>query len=448
MFDQSFTAENFRKIFDYENRKGIYLEGKFFPEVEKITFELKKCSKEIKSLRKQESSLSPEDYETKKKALNKTKKELKNQKNTLLTEELEKISATITSDHFRIALHAVSTPSGKTAYAANNDPQSYFAVKQIQYNIHKLYKVKQSNRYEIICQLRGVLRDGFPKYVIRTDIEDFYESIPQEKLITKFEEEQLLTFSSKKIIRQILGDYKRLSGGSKGIPRGIGVSAYFAELYMRDFDHAIKSHKEVIFYSRYVDDIIVIFSPNADSSTTGFLSFIEKQAASLGLALNSSKTQHYDVTAPQKHTLDYLGYNISFGDGSIKLALSDKRKTKYKNRIKHSFQAYKKGATRDERKARKILVKRLRFLSSNTRLHNNKRNILVGIFYSNRLLTDTQDLKFLDDCLETQISTLTSTSLKTQLSKMSFREGFERRQYVNFKVRDIADIVRLWKHEA
>ena len=57
--DQSFSSNNLRKIFDYENRKGNYLEGKFFfkkgeffPEIEEITRKLKQCSSEFKELKK------------------------------------------------------------------------------------------------------------------------------------------------------------------------------------------------------------------------------------------------------------------------------------------------------------------------------------------------------------------------------------------------------------
>jgi hypothetical protein len=41
MVDQSFSVENFRKIFDYENRKRINLAGKYFPSIKKISEELK-----------------------------------------------------------------------------------------------------------------------------------------------------------------------------------------------------------------------------------------------------------------------------------------------------------------------------------------------------------------------------------------------------------------------
>ena len=48
MLDQSFSAENFRKILDYENRKGLYLEGEYFQDIEIITEEIKKCNTEIR----------------------------------------------------------------------------------------------------------------------------------------------------------------------------------------------------------------------------------------------------------------------------------------------------------------------------------------------------------------------------------------------------------------
>jgi len=36
MLDQCFTAESFRKIVDLQNRRGIYLEARFFPQVDAV----------------------------------------------------------------------------------------------------------------------------------------------------------------------------------------------------------------------------------------------------------------------------------------------------------------------------------------------------------------------------------------------------------------------------
>ena len=42
---QSFTPDNFRKIIDYENRRGLYLEAAFFPEAAKIAQEIKELGR-------------------------------------------------------------------------------------------------------------------------------------------------------------------------------------------------------------------------------------------------------------------------------------------------------------------------------------------------------------------------------------------------------------------
>ncbi len=52
MENQSFSAENFRRILDLENRKGLYLEGRFFAHINEITEKMKKCTKEIKEKQK------------------------------------------------------------------------------------------------------------------------------------------------------------------------------------------------------------------------------------------------------------------------------------------------------------------------------------------------------------------------------------------------------------
>jgi hypothetical protein len=178
MLNQSFTVENFRKIFDYENRKGRYLEGRYFPEIEKITQKLKTCAGEFKSLKNEKPNLSLNNYENKKQQLNQQKQNFKKQKEELLTQELEKISNEIHKDNFSVKLIQIKTPMEKPVYSIDkSDCCSYFLIKQIQYNIQRYYKVQQSNRYNIVCQLRGLLNNNFPKYIIRTDIKDFYENI-------------------------------------------------------------------------------------------------------------------------------------------------------------------------------------------------------------------------------------------------------------------------------
>jgi hypothetical protein len=334
LLDQSFVTENFRKIFDYENRKGHYLEGKFFPEIEKITQNLKKCSFDFRDLKKKRSAILPEQYEEEKAKINKKKSDLKEQKENLLILELDKISSNILNKSFRITLKEVVTKNEKKAYTISDDPASYFAIKQIQHNIRKLYKTKQGNRYNIVCQLRSLLNDSFPKYIVRTDIEKFYESIPRDRLLKKINEEPLLAVASKRIIQQVLTAYKNISGNDIGLPRGIGISAYLSEIHMRDFDKKIRSHPEIIFYARYVDDIVAVFAPKPNSDTAGLLSQIKGEAKKSGLALNPLKTKELDLRSAEKKELDYLGYKFCFGtDQSMQISMGTTKIAKYKNKV-------------------------------------------------------------------------------------------------------------------
>ena len=297
-------------------------------------------------------------------------------------------------------------------------------------------------------QLTCILGDSFPKYVIRTDIEAFYESIKTEDLLKTIDSDAFLTLPSRRMIRQILAEYQNLPGKPTGLPRGVGISAYLSELYMRKFDEHVRAQPAIIFYARYVDDIILVFSPEPNSSVTEFLPFVRGEAAALGLTLNAAKTFEYDVNGTTAFECEYLGYKIRFGHGAIKVGLSDKRKLKYERRIIRSFETYRRRSHVEERKARRLLIGRIKFLTGNTRLRNNKENILVGSFFSNSLISDPDELKSLDDILKAETATIGSASLRARIGKHSFQNGFTQRSFHKFSTRELSRIVKAWKHEA
>ena len=85
-------------------------------------------------------------------------------------------------------------------------------------------------------------------------------------------------------------------------------------------------------------------------------------------------------------------------------------------------------------------------MTGNTRLVNNKSKILIGIFYSNRYLTEVGQLKSLDAKLKHLIRTKISTnSLKNKLNNYSFKEGFEQKRFSPFKSTELKEIMRIWK---
>jgi hypothetical protein len=444
MLDQSFSIENFRRILDYENRKGVYLEGIFFPRIKDVSELVKRLNVNLKNSRYQTEPELLTDYRKRLRLEIEAAEELKD---SLLVDEFTQIRDKLLSGKFKFILAKNEQFSDKPIYTTSKSPEIFFALKQIQFNFRKLYKVKQANRFSILSHLKSLLDDGFPKYVIRTDIESFYESIPHEKLLQKLNEENLLTFSSKKIIFQILSEYKRLSGSNVGLPRGIGISAYLAELYMRDIDQAIKSLPTVSYYARYVDDIVIIFTPFSGNDGMDYLEDIKEIIETKhGLVLNEPKTKLIDLTnSPSNKNMEYLGYKIGFGAGEITFKLSSRKIDRYKFRITATINSYINFARVNEKLARKLLVKRIRFLTGNTRLSNNKKNILVGVYYSNNLLPSSTNFNDLDAFLQHETSRITNQIIRNRLAQYSFVEGFRTKRFSPFSTTELSNIFQIWR---
>lgn len=442
MLDQSFSAKNFRRILDLENRKGVHVEDKLsMTTIRRINEEIRDCNIQIKIKKKTRDVNAI-------KTLYEKKKDLRQKKETELETELERISQNIAAKKFKIIIKKVNIPGGKPIYTTPNQPEHFFALKQVQKNISRLFRVKQSNRYAIIEQVISLLGDQFPKFVIRTDIKDFYENIQHEPLLQRINQDNLLTPLSRKILTSILKSYKDQSGSNKGIPRGIGVSAYLAELFMRDIDSDLQELKGVTYYARYVDDIIIIFTPSSVEQNRNYLEDVKNIVeGNYKLRVNSTKTQSFDLrNLGPNHSFNYLGYNITFGTGPVKINLTASKVQKYRDRVKLAFDDYVNYSKVSEKEARRTLVKRIRFLTGNTRLTNNKKNILTGIYYSNSHLTDLNQLNEIDAYLSRQINDrISSQHLKDRLKKYGFKIGYEQRRFSPFTTDEMSEIMRIWR---
>ena len=446
MLDQSFSAKNFRKIFDAENRKGNYLEGEFFSNVATKSASIQSYRREFRQLKIDKTNISLEEYEKKVHTLTEKLNDLKEVRENLLTDELEKISTEIITKGVKFGITKIKVGNARNVFVANRTALIFFCLKQIQLNIHRLYKVKQGNRFQIVCQLRELLRGKFPKYILRTDMASFYESIPRAKLLKKLRDDALLTFTSQNIIKQILFEYSLLTGQEIGLPRGIGVSAYLAELYMRDLDNLIRNYPGVLYYARYVDDILILFCPPPNTGTFRFRKTLLREFKKLGLKRNRNKTEIFKVPTDFPISIEYLGYKFSIELDKIELGMTEKKVERYKKRLDLIFAAYAKQSKTSEKGARSLLEQRIKFLTGNTRLVNNKKSVVTGIYFSNPLLTNSQDLYKLDKYLKDKISTLNSNRLKNRLSKHSFVCGFEKRTYFKFSAQDLSRIVEVWKY--
>lgn len=443
MLNQSFTAENFEKIYDIENRKNSITEY--------MGVEYKEVLAKIKSLQNEVSQIKRKKKSERSDAENHTLIESKQTINKFIADkkeiqlnEFEKISKNVNSKNFTFYLE----PRDNDIFIIQDTRDAFFTIKQLQYNVKKTFKVKQSCRHLILSQIKLLLNESNPKYIIRTDVSKFFESIRQDKLFDKINENTLLSIQSKKFIRQILDEYNTKKDTTKividnGVPRGVGISSYLSELYMKDIDNQIKNMEDVVYYARYVDDIFVVISPKLPKKDiNNYFSRIKEivgrdnlvlheegdKCNLIDLSTNVTKNTHYNFT--------YLGYKIHIeqylNENEITIlrtsfGLSEDKKNKIEGRILKSIDYFNKKSKYDLKLARKNLLLCLFFLTTNTKLSGAKNKIKTGIYYSNDLL---------DRCFEKDINTFDNKLKGNWLSNVQpfadlFEDSSEKKKFID-----------------
>jgi hypothetical protein len=498
MLDQSFSAHNFRTIIQVLNRKGIYVEGhdRFDNDVffksraesvklpalnEKLILERIRLANEAKATGTKFDIIS---YRLLKQTNDEAKKEVHAAREEILSEILENIAKSINSKSYKVGINKGGIKWGKQLYVSNNIAEDFLALKQIQYNLKKSFKVQPSNRNIIINQIITILNDDFPKVILRADIKSFYESICHGTLISKLNHNTILSSPSKKIIKDVLNKYWKLliADGLKsedekriGVPRGIGISAYLAEIYMRDFDNAVRQLEDVSYYARYVDDIVIVFTPKSRFDTKTLEEYTKKIKDILqvrtALEVNFDKTELIDlrpltssITVPKIHEFTFLGYRFSFKyvitdfiiHGKVvkktkleelKVCMSISRRDRYKNRLQLAFEAYRTKVVSQKKAANRLLIKRVKYLTGNTKLVGNKSNVFVGIYFSNiQLSYPSSDLEFLNEVLKNEINSLpiTESYLIGRLSKFDFNTGYKEKSFSHYSITKLNKILSIW----
>jgi hypothetical protein len=447
MLDQMFTTENFRRIYDAENRKGIDLATRYFPTLEPLTSAVRDKVQEIRDLRKIEATLKADDFDAKLLALKTELTALKATKSSAIDILLDGISQKVLKQSFKIDLSQKTGPKGKPVFCIDAEPETFFVIKQLQSNIHRIYGVKQANRHDLVCQLRDTLGSKFPFELVRTDISSFYESIDRKRLVEKLDRDQLLSPASKKYVKQVLDSYGALSGSAAGIPRGVGISAYLAELYLRPVDNLIREVAGLVLYCRFVDDIVAVFArPPVGRDVGSYKNLIITILNDAGLTHNTAKTKELKLADSSTKKFEYLGYRFHLTPTKIEVSPSAAKVAKYDARVSATFAEYWRERPFNSKGAYRKLVGRLKFLTGNTRLSNSKSSAVTGIYFNNSIVTDLSSFKRLDRRLKIRITELKRSSLQKQLKHLRFTTGFEQRRYHNFSTRELQMIVKAWKH--
>jgi hypothetical protein len=167
--------------------------------------------------------------------------------------------------------------------------------------------------------------------ILKLDIETFYASISHELLLAKIDGHAGVPRFVKNHVRAVLDGYSRLHGDARGLPDGVPSSAVLAEIYLENFDSAIRGDPDVALYLRYVDDIVIVSDPGRLDAVSGKIDQLLRNAR---LQKNSAKSQSIVHPSVVRTSFDYLGYKFLFNEDESKLIavdISDSKRARYES---------------------------------------------------------------------------------------------------------------------
>lgn len=342
-------------------------------------------------------------------------------------------------------------------------------LRKIDKNIRKAKPLFSPSRDYIIANLRALISESSQFKLYRLDIKSFYESLSLSLVLNAVYQMKGLSPQTKDHVKNILEHFT--NGGGQGIPRGMALSATLSEVVMSSFDESVKSMSGVYFYSRYVDDIVIITSGEEHSKQ-----FIAKMSKMLpaGLHLNKKKqevcsapdssgykkNQHPEM--PMLFSFEYLGYSFSVyeppernGRREVILDIAESKVKKIKTRLTMAYLDFCRN--RDFQ----LLEMRMKFLTSNFSVLDINRGgyRLAGIYHNyHRIDKDrSKALESLDKYL--WLATMssfgkvfhnffcsTTVQQRRRLLTFSFKRGFSERNYFHFNRLQFKAVRECWEY--
>ncbi|MYM71019.1 hypothetical protein GTP56_02270 [Duganella sp. FT134W] len=361
--------------------------------------------------------------------------------------------------------------AGKAAYRFEQ-LESELVSRLISKNIRANYRIRPENRHSIINNTLTFLKEGSPYHLYRFDVQNFFEEICTKDIINKL-------LSDGKCPRHtivLLNNFFRSLNAQTiaGLPRGIGLSSTLAEFVLLEFDSFFKTRAEIFYFARFVDDILIITSPNQSASSLN--SLVDQKLAPLkahkvgskSAAIHIGKISHESET---QECFDYLGYKFKvYGKPSstdkvmgimrrkIDVEISPKKILKIKNRIIDSFIEYIKKPP--DKKSYDLLTNRIKTLTGNYYITDATTGIPIktGIFfnYAAKNFFESCSLSNLDAFLRgllyskrhklsLRITSQLTPAQVNQLIGFTFSRGFHERVFHSFTHPQLREIKEGWK---
>lgn len=360
---------------------------------------------------------------------------------------------------------------GKTVYRLARH-QDELVERKLQLNLKRCTSLATNGRSQIIKNLKLLLEEGVPYRIYRLDIRSFFESFQKNHVLDTVASIRNLSPHSRQLIEALLNAHTAIGG--QGVPRGLSISAVLSEILMQDFDQKVRWTSNTFYYSRYVDDIIIVSS--ARENETDFLRDLCSWLPP-GLELNPDKkniitaptrvVKESSRIAPNLIEFDYLGYQFLVKNPTkheagkkkegelyrkVHVDIARKKINRMKTRIVRSFLSYAKSSDWS------LLRDRIAFLTQNFSVYNPKAGgkKIAGIYHSYPLISEgAAGLRELDRFLRNAVlskngrvfsitNIIISAHQKRQLLAYSFARGHSNRSFIHFSATRISQIQSCW----
>ncbi|GAA1936811.1 RNA-directed DNA polymerase [Brevibacterium antiquum] len=455
-----YTLRSFVEIAESENRRGRDI-SHLDPEVRRVTRALHdrrdRYFADLALLDKDESSrdVIRKTYRSDRQELRRARDQtVETAMHTALLTFEEKLSKGEFSFGLREG-HKVGTKPTPT-YRIESAPDVVYPAKQAADVVKRAARLEAISRNSAVRALQAALQKNYSHAIYKIDVANFFESIDHYVLTERLNTLPDLDSVTTQIIRRLLKEFEAIRGTDTGLPRGVGLSSHLAEFYLNRFDSKLKTHPGVLFYARYVDDIIMVLENSNDLAKVKDAATTE--LASLKLELNEHKT--FDVVTDEQGNyksiteFDYLGYRFSRQAGSLSTRLTARRKDRRATRLEKALQAWldtAPNASFPNTGHNGLLLDRVRYLAGNTRLINSKSNVAIGLYFSNSALDpEADELIELDATLEAfrkHHASKIPKKMSTRLAQISFVEMFANQTFLRFRQKRIEQIVSIWKEK-
>lgn len=336
-----------------------------------------------------------------------------------------------------------TTVKQKSVFSAST-AEDDLSIRLLDRFIRRIYKVRQSDRNRIIRQLLSLLKDSGKYHIIRLDIKDCYESIHLHKIISKMEDDLILSPECMSLLFQINSELKD-NHNVLGLPRGLSISPTLAELYLEKLDNEISSSPSVIYSARYVDDIIVIVPQGKEVDVESHIRLMTKK---MGFEINQSSSKYFSGPSSQAN-FEYLGYSIQVTPANKKpnkvtATISNSKLNKIKTRIIKCLSDHKR------QNDIALLKRRLEYISMLKAVKKGKNgDLLAGIAHNYQYVTDDFNcLKPIDGFLLHHLKSTRFSLTQPQLNclnKITIYGNVKNKKIGNFSRIKTIQIMQVWK---